>query len=66
MRKQADPAPPRPELGIALNALMILTPHERGLVLCWFCDACHEYVGPDDRHRCTMGSAIYPPADEVT
>jgi len=52
-------------LGKAMEALMALTPHERGLVLCWFCDACHEYVGPGDDHRCTQGSELYPSADEA-
>lgn len=45
----------------ALDALMDLTPHERGLVFCWFCDACHIHVGPGEDHRCKAGSKVYPP-----
>lgn len=42
-----------PKTKQAMDALMALTPHERGLVLCWFCRACHAYVGPgDEGHRC--------------
>jgi hypothetical protein len=40
---------------------MDLTPHERGLVFCWFCDACHIHVGPGEDHRCKAGSKVYPP-----
>ena len=46
----------------ALDALLNLESHERRAVLCWFCDACAEYVGPGETHRCTMGSTVYPPA----
>lgn len=64
---EAGPPAPRTKSDDAMDALMTMTPHERGLVLCWFCDACYEYVGPGDTHRCTrLGSVIYPPAGKVT
>lgn len=45
---------------LALDALLDLPPHERGLVFCWFCDACYEHVGPGETHRCAQGSEVYP------
>lgn len=36
----------------ALSALMLLTEHERGLVLCWFCRGCGRHVGPGDACYC--------------
>jgi len=32
--------------------LLVMTEHERGLVLCWFCNGCHRYVGPGDSCHC--------------
>lgn len=48
---------------LAMQTLLVLSPFERGQVLCWFCDACHEYVGPGNDHRCKAGSRVYPPAE---
>lgn len=43
------------------DALQALSPYDRKLVLCWFCDACLEYIGPGDKHRCKEGSSVYAP-----
>lgn len=40
----------------ALDALLALSSEARGLVLCWFCDACREYIGPGETHRCEAGA----------
>lgn len=48
---------------LALDALMDLPPHERGLVTCWFCDACHVHIGSGESHACPDGSTVYPPTD---
>lgn len=37
---------------LALKALMDLSEHERGFVLCWFCRGCNRYVGPGDKCHC--------------
>ena len=39
-------------MAVAFRALMQLSPKERGLVLCWFCGDCNEYVGPGERCPC--------------
>jgi len=49
--------------GAAVRALRALTPHERGLAMCWFCDACREEVGPGEEHRCREGSHLWPSAE---
>jgi hypothetical protein len=41
-----------PDVRKAFAALYKLTDDQRGLVLCWFCDSCHRYVGPGDNCRC--------------
>ncbi len=38
---------------LAFDTFMKMTEHERGLVLCWFCSACHRYVGPGDACHCS-------------
>jgi hypothetical protein len=65
--KRATIAEQKPIMAQAMDALLSLNADERGLVLCWFCDACHEYVGPGRTHRCTKGSQIWPSenADDV-
>jgi hypothetical protein len=50
-------------LKLAMDALLALNPTDRGRVLCWFCDACREYVGPGDKHFCKAGSRVWPRAD---
>lgn len=52
-----------PAVGHAYRVLLELTTEQRGLVLCWFCDACFEHVGPGEPHRCTKGSAVWPAAE---
>lgn len=32
--------------------LMRLSDRQRGLILCWFCQGCHRYVGPGDCCHC--------------
>lgn len=49
----------------ALDALQALTPHERKLVMCWFCDACREEVPPGDSHRCKEGSSVWAPHEDA-
>jgi hypothetical protein len=44
-----------PSVRAAYQALLALTVEQRGLVLCWFCDVCHVYVGPGDCHSCKRG-----------
>lgn len=53
-----------PKVRAAFQALLELTDEQRGLVLCWFCDACHVHVGPGDAHKCEHGSNVWPPANE--
>ena len=36
----------------AFRMLKLLTPIERGLIMCWFCDACNEEIPPGDKHDC--------------
>lgn len=36
----------------AHRILLSLSERQRGLVLCWFCSACHRYVGPGDHCVC--------------
>lgn len=36
----------------AYRLLRLLDERQRGLVLCWFCSACHRYVGPGDGCTC--------------
>lgn len=47
----------RPEVSEVFAALRRLTPYERSLVLCWFCDTCRRYVGPGD----SCGTKCSPP-----
>lgn len=55
------PVAGKPKTKVALDALLALSPTQRGRVLCWFCDACHEHVGPGKTHRCKAGSEVYAP-----
>ena len=36
----------------AFRLLLEMSEGDRGLVLCWFCSACHRYVGPGDSCHC--------------
>lgn len=47
----------------ALRSLKALPAVERGAVLCWFCDACHEHIGPGETHKCKAGSLCHAPAE---
>ncbi len=38
----------------AFRTLKLLTPIERGLILCWFCDACCEEIPPGGEHDCRL------------
>ncbi len=38
---------------LAFDTFIKMTENERGLVLCWFCSACHRYVGPGDACHCS-------------
>ncbi len=39
----------------ARRALLALNLIQRGLILCWFCPACHEYIGPGESHHVEPG-----------
>jgi len=41
-----------PETRDAFRLLLLLSEQQRNLVLCWFCGACHRYVGPRDICHC--------------
>ncbi len=47
-----NPGQPTPEAQEVSRLLMLLGETQRGLVLCWFCRACHRYVGPGDHCTC--------------
>jgi len=36
----------------ARSYLDALTPHQRGFVMCWYCPACHEFIGPGKKFTC--------------
>ena len=40
------------EMSEAMTLLEGLSENRRGRVLCWFCPACHRYVGPGDSCTC--------------
>ena len=41
------------EMREAYYLLMAMHAAQRGRVLCWFCDACREYIGPGTSHVCS-------------
>ncbi len=41
-----------PSVRAAYHALLELTQEERGLVLCWFCNACRRHMPPGDHCTC--------------
>lgn len=38
----------------AYNRLMQLTLFQRGLIFCWFCQDCYEYIPPGGKHNCKV------------
>lgn len=41
----------------AFSALEGLSKHDRGLVMCWFCDDCAAYIPPGKSCKCNPNAA---------
>jgi hypothetical protein len=43
-----------PKMREAYQAMMALSPEQRGRIICWFCHDCYAYIGPGKNWTCGM------------